>query len=335
MALAQDPHAHAALPHSAASGQGGTTQSHAPDPRHGGYPDDGHVAAHAHSDGQERDHVHGDGHGHGHGDGLQEMLDLDAEVAAGPLAELIGRIAELSGNPVRDVLDLGAGTGSGAFALLRHFPEARVTAIDTSEEMLRHLGESARRHGLADRVRPRQADLDTGWPETGPADLIWASSSMHHMTDPDQVLRDIRATLRPGGLLTMIEMESMPRFLPDDLGIGRPGLEARCHTLMEQARNEHLPHMGSDWAARLTAVGFRIIESRDLTVDLPAPPTDTAVRYAYATLRRFRAGLTDRLSPDDQTTLDALLTDDGPNSLRTRPDLAVHSTRSVWIATPS
>jgi SAM-dependent methyltransferase len=278
----------------------------------------------------------GGGHGHGdhaQGDGLQEMLDLDAEVTATQLTELITRAAHLAGpHPIRDVLDIGAGTGTGTFALLRRFPEASVTAIDTSEEMLDHLRTSATRHDLADRIRPLRADLDEGWPATGPADLVWASSSMHHMADPDRVLRDIHATLRPGGLLTVIEMERMPRFLPDDLGFGRPGTEARCHVLLDEARAEHLPHIGSDWPSRLTAAGFTIMESRDLTVDLSSPLPETAIRYAYATLSRIRSALADRLSPEDVSTLDALLTRDGPRALHTRTDLRVHSTRSVWIA---
>jgi SAM-dependent methyltransferase len=262
------------------------------------------------------------------------MLDLDAEVAAAQLAELTTRAAQLAGDhPIRDVLDIGAGTGTGTFALLRRFPEAAVTAIDTSEEMLRHLRDSAARHGLADRVHPLRADLDEGWPDTAPADLVWASSSMHHMADPDRVLRDFHATLRPGGLLTVIEMERMPRFLPDDLGFGRPGTEDRCHVLLDEARTQQMPHIGSDWPSRLTAAGFTILESRVLTVDIPSPLPETAIRYAYATLSRIRSALADRLAPDDVTTLDALLSESGPHSLRTRTDLKVHSTRSAWIAT--
>ncbi|PRX08923.1 methyltransferase family protein [Actinoplanes italicus] len=264
------------------------------------------------------------------------MLDLDADVSAEQLGRFTARVAALAGDhPVRDVVDLGAGTGTGTFALLRQFPEARVTAVDTADEMLGHLAGSAQRHGFDGRIRPLRADVDERWPETGPADLIWAASSMHHMADPDRVLRDIRATLRPGGQLAMIEMESMPHFLPDDLGIGTPGLESRCDVLMAEARAEHLPHMGSDWTARLTAAGFTIRESGDLVVDLPAPVPAAAARYAYATLQRMRAGLADRLTSEDRDTLDVLLADDGPHSLRNRTDLTVRSTRSFWIATPA
>ncbi|MBB4754767.1 class I SAM-dependent methyltransferase [Actinoplanes lobatus] len=283
-------------------------------------------------------HGHGHGHhGHEHGDGydLTEMLLLDAEVTAAHLAAFTGRIAELAGEAaVHRVVDLGSGTGTGAFALLRRFPGAVVTAIDTDEGMLRHLTESAARHGVADRIRPLHADAGGGLPETGEADLVWASSSMHHMNDPDRVLADIHATLRPGGLLAMIEMESMPRFLPDDIGIGAPGLEARCHALADAAKAEHLPHMGSDWPARLRAAGFTVLDSRDLVVDLAPPLPAPAVRYAVATLKRFRAGVAERLSAEDRETLDTLLAKD-EHVLRHLPGLSVHSTRSAWIATPA
>ncbi|HWS32516.1 MAG TPA: methyltransferase domain-containing protein [Actinoplanes sp.] len=266
---------------------------------------------------------------------MTEMLDLDGEVTAGPLAAFIARLTELAGDhPVRDVTDLGAGTGTGTFALLRHFPEAVVTAIDTSPDMLSHLTGNAQRLGFDGRVRARQADLDAGWPETGPADLVWASSSLHHMSDPDRVLTDIRGTLRPGGLLALIEMDAVPRFLPDDIGIGRPGLEDRCHAIADRARAEHMPHQGSDWTARLTRAGFTIREARELTLDVSAPLPEPAVRYAVATLRRFRAGVAEGLSAEDRETFDTLLADDA-GLLRALPGLTVRSTRSAWIATPA
>ncbi len=55
------------------------------------------------------------------------------------------------------------------------------------------------------------------------------------MSDPDRVLADVFATIRPGGLLVVAEMESFPRFLPDDIGFGHPGLEARCHAAAAEA----------------------------------------------------------------------------------------------------
>jgi SAM-dependent methyltransferase len=262
-------------------------------------------------------HEHGHHHhSHGDADTLRNVLDLDAEVARPQLEALTAHVAELTANhPVRDILDIGSGTGTGTFALLSRFPE-----------MLEHLHETATHHGVADRIHPVEADLDAGWPKLDQADLIWASSSMHHMADPDRVLRDIRATLRPGGLFVMIEMENMPHFLPPGFA---DGLEDRCLAAASQARAEHLPHIGSPWSARLTEAGFQVLEERTLTIEIPAPLPDTALRYATTILARYRTTLADRLSPTDLAALDDLLK---PGSLRARTDLTLRSTRDLWLA---
>ena len=96
--------------------------------------------------------------------------------------------------------------------------------------------DKARVLGVADRVRAIQADLDAAWPAIDTVDLVWASSSLHHMADPDRVLTEVFAAIRPGGLLVVAELDSFPRFLPDDLGLGRPGLEARCHAVLAERR---------------------------------------------------------------------------------------------------
>ncbi|HEX8868611.1 MAG TPA: class I SAM-dependent methyltransferase, partial [Lentzea sp.] len=127
------------------------------------------------------DHAHG--HGHSRFDeALQaEILDLDAELVADHTASIIDWL------PVqrpRHVVDLGAGTGAGTFALLTAFPEARITAVDASVDHLRRLNARACERGVESRIHTVQADLDADWPDLGAPDLVWASASMHHMADP-------------------------------------------------------------------------------------------------------------------------------------------------------
>jgi SAM-dependent methyltransferase len=185
---------------------------------------------------------------------------------------------------------------------------------------------------VADRIRTVQADLDTAWPAIDPVDLVWASSSLHHLADPDRVLAAVFATLRPGGLLVVAEMASFPRFLPDDLGFGRPGLEARCQAFLDEQRAAALPHLGSDWGPRLSQAGFTLDAERPFVIDLPAPLPAATGRYAQATLRRIRSGLDARLSPDDLAALDTLTDSDGPGSVLHRNDLTVRTVRTVWAA---
>ncbi|MFE3139935.1 class I SAM-dependent methyltransferase [Streptomyces scopuliridis] len=263
---------------------------------------------------------------------MAELLDLDAEVLEPYLSEVTGWLQELAAGLPRRILDLGSGTGAGTLALVQRFEEAEVTALDISPHLLRRLGDKARDLGVADRVRTVQADLDAEWPALDAVDLVWASASLHHMADPDRALAHVFAALRPGGLLAVAEMDSFPRFLPDDLGLGRPGLEARCHAALGEEHTARVPHLGSDWGARLTGAGFGIEAERTFAVELTPPLPAPAGRYAQVSLRRLRTGLASRLDADDLATLDTLIDGDGPDSLLRRDDLTVRHTRTIWVA---
>ncbi|MEU7740542.1 class I SAM-dependent methyltransferase [Nonomuraea sp. NPDC049158] len=264
---------------------------------------------------------------------MTELLDLDAEVLHAYLSEVTAWVRRLAGDPAPShLLDLGSGTGTGTFALLERFEKADVTALDMSAHYLHHLRKKAEERGVAHRVRTVQADLDAAWPDLDPVDLVWAASSLHHMADPVRTLTDVRTALRPGGLLVAVELDSFPRFLPDDLGIGRPGLEARCRAAMAEERGARLPHMGADWGPLLARAGFTVETERVFTVDLTPPLPASTGRYAQLALRRLRTGLGERLSADDLAALDALLDDERPDGILRRGDLHVRTTRTAWAA---
>ena len=266
---------------------------------------------------------------HQHDDNaMAELLDLDAEVLHEYVSEVMALVHAAAGHPERPrILDLGSGSGTGSIALARSFPRAEVTAVDLSEDMLHHLRHRAAAAGLADRIQTLRADLDAGWPALEPVDLAWASASMHHLADPGRVLAELFATIRPGGLLAVVELGSFPRFLP----AGLAGFEERLQALADAARQAHLPHIGSDWGPMLSKAGFAVEAERQFTIDLSDPLPAATGRYAWATLSRLRAGLGDRLEAGDRATLDALLADDGPESVLHRPDLNVRTVRSVWL----
>jgi SAM-dependent methyltransferase len=261
-----------------------------------------------------------------------EMLDLDAEVLHSYLADVMAWVDGLAADlPRRRILDVGSGTGAGALALAQRFGGADVIALDTSAQFLERLRGKADDLGVADRIRTVEADLDDAWPAIDPVDLVWASSSLHHMADPGRVLADIFATLRPGGLLVVAELDSFPRFLPDDRGPG-PGLEARCQAVLREGLADELPHLGADWRPPIEQAGFTIVADRHFVIDL-APPLPAATgRYALACLRRMRSGLNGRTNADDLAALGALIDSDGPVSVLRRGDLTVRAERTVWVA---
>jgi SAM-dependent methyltransferase len=254
---------------------------------------------------------------------LAEILDLDADVLHEHHQEVITWVASLIPGRAR-VIDLGAGTGTGTLALARHLTGAEVVAVDVSEAMLEHLQRKALALGVAGRVRAVQADLDGPWPAVGPADLVWAANSLHHMADPARALSQARTVLRPGGVLAVTEMGSFPRFLPDQAGAT---LEERCHAALAKTRAEAGMHVDVEWGALLTEAGFSIQAERHYDIVLPPPPAAAARRYAQVSLQRIRHGLDGRLSPSDLAALDAAVA-----GLPGRDDLTVRTSRTVWLA---
>ncbi|WP_345154090.1 class I SAM-dependent methyltransferase [Arthrobacter ginkgonis] len=323
----------------------------------------------AHASHGEGVHTHG-AHEHGshnhaahdHGSladeaAMAEVIELDASLAGGYADEAAAWAAELAHGPVRSALDLGAGTGVGTLALARRFPEATLTAVDLSPMMLRRLRTAMEKSGMGERLRTVEADLDAefdaGWAGAagaeGGADLAWASSSLHHVTDPDRVLGSILRTLRPGGLLLVLELDELPRFL-DGAGDGLATLEDRCHREMDRLGwNSH-----PEWSDALAGAGFRLEGRRTLEVEAGgadeangSPPSELA-RFARLFLSRIRAALSssqgsslDGLAveedlaaldiADDMAALDRLL-GQGPGSLEELPGLSVRTRRTAWAA---
>ncbi|MGH9103176.1 MAG: class I SAM-dependent methyltransferase [Acidimicrobiales bacterium] len=280
------------------------------------------------------DHSHHHPDEPGSADAMAEMLDLDAEVLHAYLSDAIAWVRDLAADrPRHRILDLGSGTGTATIALARAFPRAEVLAIDSSTELLARTTTKIRDLGMTEQVGTLQADLDGPWPHVDPADVVWASMSLHHLADPDRVLAEVFTDTRPGGLFAIAEMDATPRLLPDDIGIGAPGLEARCHAALAETHARQLPHLGSDWGQRLPRAGFGPVARRTFTIDLDPPLPPPAGPYAQAWLRHMRTQLDGAIAADDQATLDTLIDSDGPHSVLRRHDLVVRSTRTIWAGT--
>jgi ubiquinone/menaquinone biosynthesis C-methylase UbiE len=254
---------------------------------------------------------------------MTEILDLDAEVLHDYHAEVTAWVSD--GVPARArVIDVGAGTGTAALALAERLPDAEVIALDVNPEMLDRVKDKARALGVADRVRAVEADLDQPWPEVGPADLVWAANSLHHMGSPADAVARIFAVLRPGGMLAVTELDSFPRFLTDPAG---EALEGRVHQAMARARDEAGMHMHEDWPARFAQAGLVVEAERRFDIDLRPPLPAAAASYAQLTLHRARHGLDGQLSADDLAALDEVAA-----AIPGRGDLVVRTARTVWLA---
>ena len=283
--------------------------------------------AHAHG-AHTRDGTHAHAHDEADAPALAELLDLDALVLQDYLTDITTWVQRLAANlAVTRVLDLGAGTGTGTIALAGRFPDAQMLALDFSPFMLARVQHAAQAAGLAERITAVSADLNTGWPNVDPVDLVWSASALHEMAQPERLLRDVFGALTLGGLFVAVEMDAPPRFLPDDIGFGQPGLETRQHAAVD-AKGVAFTH--PNWGPRLEQAGFVDIVERTFEITLPVPQPAATGRYARAYLVRVRSLLQDLLADDDLDALDALL-GDGPGSLLHRGDLTVRTSRTAWV----
>jgi SAM-dependent methyltransferase len=225
----------------------------------------------------------------------------------------------------RRILDIGSGPGVVACQLAEVFPQAEITAVDGTPELLAHAEERAKRLGV--RLRTQLTQFPEGLAELAPADLVWSAQVVHHIGDQQGALDQLARLLTPGGVLAIVEGGLPARWLPRELGIGRPGLHARLDAAMEDKFNRMRAELpGSvvvveDWPGMLRTAGLIQTRSKTFLVDHPAPLAQWPRQSVPHSLERHRAMLSEHLDAQDLATLDRLLEPTDPASVDRRADL--------------
>ncbi len=130
---------------------------------------------------------------------------------ASPLRRLFEnpeRLAQPYVSPGMTVLEPGCGMGYFSLPLARLVgPNGRVVCVDLQQKMIDGLRRRARRAGVLDRIETVVCEADdlrvAAW--TGRIDFALALHVVHEVPDPGGFLRQIHASLRPGGLFLVTE----------------------------------------------------------------------------------------------------------------------------------
>jgi SAM-dependent methyltransferase len=239
------------------------------------------------------------------------------------------------------VVDVGCGAGGAACAFARRAGGGAVVAVDRDPRLLAVAGRRAVAEGVADRVRWATGEVGRLPVAPGAADLVWASGVVHHVADQQAAVDELAGLLVPGGTLALVEGGLPLRCLPHEIGLGRPGLEAR----IDEARARWFddlraeldgPPLPYGWPAALARAGLVDVRSRSFLAEA-APPLD-AVGAAVVRLHLTSAltELGDRLAADDRAVLARLLDPADPadpEGVDRRDDLIVTAVRTVHAAT--
>src|SRR5262245_3285632 len=112
-------------------------------------------------------------------------------------------IEALALKPDAAVADLGAGTGYFSARLANMLPKGIVYAADLEPDMVRYLGERAKREGLAN-LRPVQAAAgDARLPAK--VDLVLLVDVYHHIEAREVYFRRLAGSLRPDARVAVID----------------------------------------------------------------------------------------------------------------------------------
>ena len=104
-------------------------------------------------------------------------------------------IAELNLKGSESVLDLGCGDGSITAKIAALLPEGEVLGIDASEGMINAALPKERRNLTFRRIDINDLDFDEQF------DVVFSNATLHWVKDHKRLLRNVRRSLRPGGLL--------------------------------------------------------------------------------------------------------------------------------------
>ena len=129
------------------------------------------------------------------------------------------------------IYDLGCGTGHLTQALQERWPEARITGIDSSKEMLAHA------RGEFPKLDWLEGDISS-WRPAAPADLLFSNAALQWVPGHERLLPALLGCVRAGGVFAI----QMPRHI-----------ESPAHLLLVETARE------PRWRERLLPATLRLV----------------------------------------------------------------------------
>lgn len=153
--------------------------------------------------------------------GLKLKVDRRALIPRPETERLLEVVTSRQVSPPATILDLGTGSGAIALGLAHHYPAARVTAVDLSDEALALAGENAAACGLAERVTLLRSNWYADLPPEGRYELIVANPPYLSAEEMAQAAPEVNGhepaqalTAAEGGLADLRAiLAGAPRFL--------------------------------------------------------------------------------------------------------------------------
>jgi SAM-dependent methyltransferase len=171
-----------------------------------------------------------------------DWLERSERVAEEEPDRALDALGTLTGATVADV-----GAGSGYFTVrlaARVGPTGRVYANDLQPEMLKMLGARLARERIANVTLVQGAIDDPKLPSSS-LDLVLMVDVYHELSEPQKMLRAVRAALKPGGRLVLLEYRkedpNVPIRFEHKMTVAEAKLELEAEGFRLSRVDERLP----------------------------------------------------------------------------------------------
>jgi predicted methyltransferase len=112
-------------------------------------------------------------------------------------------IQALALKPDAVIADIGSGTGYFAMRFAHMVPKGRVYGLDTEPDMVKYLADRAKREGMRNVTAIAAPPGEPKLPEK--ADLVVLVDVFHHIEGRERYFDKLRASLKPGGRVAVID----------------------------------------------------------------------------------------------------------------------------------
>lgn len=154
---------------------------------------------------------------------------------------LKGELDALGVEPRGIAIDFGSGFGNTVIPLLENYRELSIVATDISPDLLAILLREARKRGIGDRCAAVALDAQRDYFAEGFADIVFGGAVLHHLAEPDALLKTVVRILKPGGHAIFFE----------PFENGHAVLRLAFEEILERAKAEQAAGPGFDFLAGL------------------------------------------------------------------------------------
>jgi SAM-dependent methyltransferase len=225
------------------------------------------------------------------------LPDYNTQLAAFHRAfepELTAIIASLPLAPGMQVLDLACGDGFYTRRLAERLGPGRVVGADVDPAYLAAAQAATASYAGPATIELVRASYDELPFADGTFDLVWCAQSLYSLPDPVAVLRHLCRVVRPGGVVGVLENDTLHQvFLPWPASLELALRSAELTALATEEGNASRFYVGRRLPAVFAAAGLTPTALTTFAIDRRAPFTD----IERTLLQSYLDGVVDRVTP--------------------------------------